>query len=1209
MHRHSFETESDHRFVRFARAVIPTVALTVSLVAPATVRAQIPPELISPKPWPCDPTTTDCTGVAVTWEPITTDGGSVVRDPEGGKTTDSSNGGASFTAESDLASNWNDKAPTYNDCNPLDPASQQCGANITNNATMWWAWDDNSTTWAPTPNDAANGTGNGASSMTDDTLFLRMRINGDPRAAGHANSFSNGHWNFLHDIDGDGYKEFWFDVFGNNGIVRLLYENNDAQQIDNETPRPGATCTSPPATWLDTLVACVTNSGTSNAGYDCSYSFTRALPITGSQGAPNASSTEWYVDVQIPIGLLKIANDGCEFPTWLYNYTASTTAGDGCSTDLNCYLLEPTSKRRFIYSTSDSSTDPLQKDFTPGCNTVGGVITTCNYTYPTPVTLASFRTTSVGDQVRIDWTTGSELGNAGFDVYGKVNGTWTKLNTRLIPSQGVDSLMPLSYSLTVNAQGAQTFGVADVDIQGRQRWHGDFALGRTYGSDTTAAPTDWGSINSEHASKAITRGNERTSNAQAKANQARSGAAPWPVFDLRVDHDGLYRVTYEELAAAGLDLNGVQTAKIGLTNRGVPVAIRVEGGSSKGGSFGPGGFVEFYGQGVSTLYTHTNVYQLVVNASDAKRIREVKASATRGASAATTYTETVTVDNNNAWSFESPNGDPWYDQRVLAYTSPVSVDLPITVDALEPGPTTVSLGLWGVTSWIGGGPDHHVRVAVNGTSVGDARFDGLVSEPLSFNVPAGVLTEGANTITLTVVGDTGFPWDIVALDTYGVSYVRALAAKNGGLEFGSSAEAAQVTGLPTSDVVAYRMSAGGDIVRLVGFDVSRSGSTWTATLAGARSAATYLVSSSSVVQTPAIAPPPVVDALTDDPAEYLVITNPDFTSGLGPLVAAREAQGLTVKVVETDTLYDTLGHGIFDPEAIRDYVKYAVAHLGTRYVLLVGGDTYDYMNYLGVGSISFVPTFYMRTEELSAFTPVDGPFGDVDGDHIPDVAVGRLPVRSSAELATVIAKTLAYPAGAALGKTVFAADRSDEFAPFSDVSNQVIGTLPPGWGAQRAYIDDLGVAGAKSALVSGIDNGAALTHFLGHSDLDLWSWEGLFDNSDVPSLTNASQPTVVLQWGCWNTFFVEPAKRSIAEEFMVGGAGGAAAVIGASGRTTFDGDKEMDLILTPRLLQPGMTIGDALTQAKQDVRAMNPTLADVFYGINLMGDPALTIVP
>jgi len=53
--------------------------------------------------------------------------------------------------------------------------------------------------------------------------------------------------------------------------------------------------------------------------------------------------------------------------------------------------------------------------------------------------------------------------------------------------------------------------------------------------------------------------------------------------------------------------------------------------------------------------------------------------------------------------------------------------------------------------------------------------------------------------------------------------------------------------------------------------------------------------------------------------------------------------GLRVRVVNVEDIYAQFGGGIFDAQAIKAYIRHAVVNMGVRYVLLVGGDTYDVM--------------------------------------------------------------------------------------------------------------------------------------------------------------------------------------------------------------------------------------------------------------------------
>jgi hypothetical protein len=390
--------------------------------------------------------------------------------------------------------------------------------------------------------------------------------------------------------------------------------------------------------------------------------------------------------------------------------------------------------------------------------------------------------------------------------------------------------------------------------------------------------------------------------------------------------------------------------------------------------------------------------------------------------------------------------------------------------------------------------------------------------------------------------------------------------------------------------------------------VRASGETYTATFAGTETTATYLVSTAEALMTPALeAARPSVNL--SQSAEYLIIAHPDFISGLQPLVRARQAQGLTVSVVNVNDLYAKYSYGIFDPQAIQKHIAYAARNLGTQYVLLVGGDTYDYRNYLGVNSLSFIPSLYAKTGPIASFVPSDPLYADVNKDNIPDVAIGRFPVRTEAELQLIINKTLAY-AKKDYGRTaVFATDKTDRGVSFKRISNELSTGLPAGWSSENIHLDDVGVSTARSQLIAAMNRGTALVTFTGHSGPQTWTFSGLFNINYAKALTNAGRPFVVVQWGCWNTYHVDPINTYMVQSFLFSGDRGAAAVLGASTLVDSDSEALLGQLLTPRLVTPGQTLGAALRDAKNELAQTHPELLDVLLGWSLMGDPALVIQP
>jgi hypothetical protein len=442
-------------------------------------------------------------------------------------------------------------------------------------------------------------------------------------------------------------------------------------------------------------------------------------------------------------------------------------------------------------------------------------------------------------------------------------------------------------------------------------------------------------------------------------------------------------------------------------------------------------------------------------------------------------------------------------------------------------------------------PDHHVEVSFNGSMVADEWFDGLIDQPIDVPLPPGTLQEGGNTLKFSMLADTGAEFDLVNFNSASITYPRAFVARDGALEFAASGEAFRVDNLPSDDVLVYRIS-GSETVALRGVQVSEHNSAHSATFRGTGEQAVYVVSTAGALSTPAIAPMPEVTDITSGQADLVMISHPNFIDGLGPLVAAREAQGLSVRVVNVEDIYSQFGAGIFGAQAIRDYIVAVQPSMNFRYVLLVGGDTYDYRDYQGAGSLSFLPTLYTATDEIVSYAPTDPLFADIDYDYVPDLALGRLPVRTVADLDAMVHKTLAYDAKDYGGTAVFAADFADGRVSFSSISDGFIEQLPDSWTVSRAYLDDTGVAPARTTLLQNINDGVALTSFVGHSGATKWTFAGLFSIADASALSNAGSPSVVAQYGCWNTYFVAPSNNTLAHKLILEGDRGAAVVIGST---------------------------------------------------------------
>jgi len=97
--------------------------------------------------------------------------------------------------------------------------------------------------------------------------------------------------------------------------------------------------------------------------------------------------------------------------------------------------------------------------------------------------------------------------------------------------------------------------------------------------------------------------------------------------------------------------------------------------------------------------------------------------------------------------------------------------------------------------------------------------------------------------------------------------------------------------------------------------------------------------------------------------------------------------------------------------------------------------------------------------------------------------------------------------------------------------------------------------------------------------------------------------------GCWNTYYVDPQTNTLAHKLMLSGDRGAAARAGTRHALRVrvrDGVRPSPV---PLILQHGVPLGTAVTQAKAQLALTRPQAIDVLRSWTLLGDPALVIAP
>lgn len=753
---------------------------------------------------------------------------------------------------------------------------------------------------------------------------------------------------------------------------------------------------------------------------------------------------------------------------------------------------------------------------------------------PTGIQLAYFQTANSGGTVNIDWTTATEVGNLGFNVYFKpAKGSIVKLNSALIPSRQITGRRQLDYHLSVKYPGEGQYFLEDVSTSNRLHQFGPFALGQTFGEHPTAVKSQ-----PERANPALVR------NSVSSPRQVETSS-----FDLLTDKAGTYRLTYEYLASQGLDFSRVNPKLLTLTGRNGPVKVRVV--TAKPTAFGPGDYIEFEAESYHNIYTDYNTYVLTTSSKGPQlnqtEVASVVSSITKPVATSKAQPVTARIEQNGFyWESADANTDPWFWDYLATFDQSsaekkFAFDLAsLTANAQGSG---FKIHLQGFMADSKLNPNHRVHAWLNGVDMGSVSFNGTDAAVLEVkgNITLKPTANSLRLVLDTLSGATK-PYDLVLFDYLEFSYV------------------------PNSTPVF-----------------------------------TSLVS----VREHQAAPPVAADGVN-----YLIITHSSFIGGVQPLVDLHTKEGLKVKVVDVNAIYDTYSSGIVDAKAIKSYLADQQKYGKLKYVLLVGADSYDPMNYYGqmagnpASSPSFVPSLY-DLDHYNFRAPSDQLYLGLNSP----VAIGRLPVQNSAELKTAVGKIInlaqANSAHRLSNGATFVGDSGADFDQLNDTL--AANLVQANYAVEKDYLDNnLTPDQARTKLVNQINSGNLLVNYSGHSGTNGWGLQTVLRESDVQALTNSANPLVVVQWACYNTYYATPYSRGLAETWLTS-SGGAGFVLGATNQSITSDQAELATRFYKNVFTYHMSLGQALAKAKADMLAANPGLDDIAKGYVIMGDPAQKI--
>ncbi len=838
---------------------------------------------------------------------------------------------------------------------------------------------------------------------------------------------------------------------------------------------------------------------------------------------------------------------------------------------------------------------------------------------PTQVRLNKFEAYSFNRYVSLEWQSGYELDNLGYNVYQELNGERIQLNPSLIAGsalqagQGVALTAGYGYAwraklLSGKQALASRYWLESVDLNGQSRWYGPIQaqaddmravhpapskLLEEYAvSDEAAVQREWPAT----LSGADDRGQLSfitptiTSRAQASPELDQQWALAAQVcVKLSVNREGWQRVTRAELLAAGL-AQGASLANLQLFVGGVEQAMVVNADGS----------IEFYGQALDTRDTDTRVYWLVAGATPGKRVTSSSAGPFNPNVPAASFASTIERKDKVSRFPALLNGA---EQNFFGPSINSSLPLRQTlqVSALDQASATqaqLEVKVQGLTI-----QEHQVNVQVNGVNVGVINYSYRDNAIGQFNISPTLLRENKNTITLLSM----LPGSDVSLIEYvRLTYPRLYRASSNRLQFSvPGGQAARIEGFTSSAIRVLDITDTANITELT-VSPQASGGAFAFTLPAAASTRTLLALVPASFEHPvgAVRNEPSSWNQTTNAANMVILTYKDFRQSLEPLRALRQSQGLTVTIVDVEDVYDEFSFGAHSAQALRDFMQRAKDQWQTTpgYLLLVGDATSDPRNYFGLGELDLVPTGMIDSDFSESAS--DDALVDFDNDSLTEIAVGRFPVKTALETTRIINKIMTYEQANA-GDTqqrgaVMVSDHFDIY-DFEFFTSQVLTSVPAMMNVQLINRDEADTATTRALIQAAINQGPGVVNYLGHGSVGVWTGAGLLTTADAPNLANNQRLSLFVMMTCLNGSFTELNTESLAESLLEGTNGGAVGVWASSGLTVPYGQvavskKFYELLFTGQVQR----LGDAAKGAKsatpdRDVRRMS-----IFFG-----DPAM----
>ncbi len=676
-------------------------------------------------------------------------------------------------------------------------------------------------------------------------------------------------------------------------------------------------------------------------------------------------------------------------------------------------------------------------------------------------------------------------------------------------------------------------------------------------------------------------------------------------YRFRLNQTGIFRITYEQMVAAGIAVQGIDPSLIRLFGNGGAMLpekndewrptdlqeVHLQVIAANPSLFAPGDYVLFYGTAPNRwrtvivpafrrfefdnhLYSRYTYYFLTIGSEPGQRIQPLSSE---------TGNPMRFIDSYNDYAVFKPllhnlakSGREWFGEKIsggqqielppkvfpdLLLTAPVQFRSRFAIRASEPSQVAISLNGTEFLSWNTPGlsPNNMTSIFARSALITNSKL--VTDTVLNF-----VIRYPNNNNTSSI-----WPEFVEA------NVRRKLIYRGGKLPFrdilsvGSNLLAQYV--ITASDTTGLRIWDVTNGVRprniLYHFDEPQNQVWFRASTIQLREYIAFTYDTALEPEFDGVVPN---QNLRGHESRDMIIVTPakfaDIAEAYGQM--RQQQSGISYRVVLLHQIYNEFSSGSPDITAIRDYMKmlYDRAPTGEapRFLLLFGDASYDPLDRLAENT-NYVPS-YQSQESLSMTSSfvTDDFFGLLDDGEGAgasgniDVAIGRFPVRTVEDAQSIKDKVEHYLSNTPETQggwknliSIIAHDGDDNLhiAQAEELAG-MIASMHPVLNVDKIYFDAferVNVPGGyrypdvTDAINRRIDEGVFLVNYIGHGGETGWGKSNVLGIPDIRAWNNIDRLPLFLTATCAFARFDDPAKISAGEHVFLNPSGGAIGLI------------------------------------------------------------------